>query len=589
MQHSAKWVRLISVVSPVIRTVRAAPAATPIILSKIISLDEPPEIPSTSDSSFYFRLSMSVVLVLLGGVFAGLTIGLMGQDEVFLQVMAESGSESERKCASKVLELLACGKHWVLVTLLLSNVITNETLPIVLDSILGGGWPAVLSATAAIVIFGEIIPQSICVRYGLPLGAYFAPFVKVLMYIMYPIAVPIAKILDYLLGEDHGTVYKKAGLKSLVSLHHHVGIDRLNEDEVTIISAVLDLKDKAVSQIMTPIEKVFTLSSDTILDEKMVEKILLAGFNRIPIYAPHEPLNFVGMLLVRTLITYDPDDSLPISSFALATLPETSPDTSCLNILNYFQEGKAHMVTVSTNPGGMTGAVGVVTLEDVIEELIGEEIVDESDVYVDVHRAIRRATPAPILLSKKILSQPNTPKLIPSNKASDPMATNNSKITIKHPHPHDLHDPTETQPLLSHPAPGPATHVGSADVYRLPRPMHEIAKSPPGTIVTKEQHLVPSNTDVQNTEREAMAKNLANNVLPTINKLSPIVSDSSSKKKLSKKLSKASLGRRRSSSDSDDDPRTTFSENIVHVNGINKVVIQDRSSSSGSDSDVRIP
>ncbi|KNC22869.1 hypothetical protein FF38_14040, partial [Lucilia cuprina] len=132
----------------------------------------------------------------------------------------------------------------------------------------------VLSSTAAIVVFGEIIPQSICVRYGLPLGAYFAPFVKALMYLMYPIAVPIAKILDYMLGEDHGTFYKKAGLKSLVSLHHHIGIDRLNEDEVTIISAVLDLKDKPVQQIMTPMKDVFILSSDTILDEQMVEKIL---------------------------------------------------------------------------------------------------------------------------------------------------------------------------------------------------------------------------------------------------------------------------------------------------------------------------
>ncbi|CAI4802705.1 CNT_collapsed_G0049410.mRNA.1.CDS.1 [Saccharomyces cerevisiae] len=80
---------------------------------------------------------ISIILVLLGGVFAGLTLGLMGQDEVYLKVISTSGSNSEKKLAKRVLDLISRGKHWVLVTLLLSNVITNETLPIVLTGVLG--------------------------------------------------------------------------------------------------------------------------------------------------------------------------------------------------------------------------------------------------------------------------------------------------------------------------------------------------------------------------------------------------------------------------------------------------------------------
>ncbi|QHS76064.1 Mam3p [Saccharomyces paradoxus] len=339
---------------------------------------------------------ISIILVLLGGVFAGLTLGLMGQDEVYLKVISTSGSNSEKKLAKRVLDLISKGKHWVLVTLLLSNVITNETLPIVLDRCLGGGWQAVVSSTILIVIFGEIIPQSVCVKYGLQVGAFFCPFVLVLMYLMYPVAYPIATLLDYMLGEDHGTMYKKSGLKTLVTLHRTMGVERLTKDEVTIISAVLDLKAKRVEEIMTPIENVFTMSADTILDDKTVEKIFNSGFSRIPIFLPNEPNNFIGMLLVRVLISYDPDDCLPISHFPLATLPETSPNTSCLNILNYFQEGKAHMCVVSKEPGSSHGAIGVLTLEDVIEELIGEEIVDESDVFVDMHQHIMRQQPGPL-------------------------------------------------------------------------------------------------------------------------------------------------------------------------------------------------
>ncbi|KAI2474668.1 DUF21-domain-containing protein [Pyrenophora tritici-repentis] len=351
----------------------------------------------SSDPQLWLFLGVAVALVLAGGVFAGLTIALMGQDEIYLQVLASSGEKHERKNAKKVLKLLERGKHWVLVTLLLSNVITNETLPIVLDRSLGGGWPAVVSSTVLIVIFGEVVPQSICVRYGLPIGAAMAPIVLGLMYIMGIVAWPTAKLLDYLLGEDHGTVYKKGGLKTLVSLHQSLGLEheRLNEDEVTIITAVLDLKAKAVGNIMTPMKDVFTMSSDTVLDEKMMDNILSAGYSRIPIHTPDNDNDFVGMLLVKMLITYDPEDALRVRDFALATLPETRPETSCLDILNFFQEGKSHMVLVSEYPAEARGAVGVVTLEDVIEELIGEEIIDESDVFIDVHKAIRRMAPAP--------------------------------------------------------------------------------------------------------------------------------------------------------------------------------------------------
>ncbi|CCH46854.1 putative membrane protein [Wickerhamomyces ciferrii] len=417
---------------------------------------------------FWINMMISIVLVLAGGVFAGLTLGLMGQDEVYLKVISTSGDAIEQKNAKKVLKLIDRGKHWVLVTLLLSNVITNETLPIVLDRCLGGGWPAVVSSTVAIVIFGEVIPQSISVRYGLQVGAFFTPFVLGLMYFMYPVAYPIACLLDRILGEDHGTIYKKSGLKTLVTLHRTMGVERLNNDEVTIISAVLDLKEKKVHEIMTPLQNVYTMSSDRILDEKCVEEIFNSGFSRIPIHLPNEPKNFIGMLLVRVLISYDPEDALPVSSFPLATLPETPPETSCLNILNYFQEGKSHMVVVSENPGDSDGSLGVLTLEDVIEELIGEEIVDESDVFIDIHKNIKRTQPGP--LSKRHLTQylhsiyhnsnrnsldnnstiDNLPNyimkdhnnnvnhgaevltsIVPSNLASNPLETSKPFVTIK--------------------------------------------------------------------------------------------------------------------------------------------------------------
>jgi metal transporter CNNM len=216
-----------------------------------------------------------------------------GLDLVNLRVLSTSGSESEQKNATTVLKLLEKGRHWfvrlpslaisydadvmthnrVLVVLLLSNVIVNESLPIFLDSVLGGGVSAVILSTTLIVLFGEVLPQAVCARYGLRIGAKCAPFVLALMYAEFPIAWPIAKLLDWLLGTSHGIAYKKAELKTFVGLHRHIGSDTLNEDEVTIISAVLELSDKPLSLIMTPIEFVYSLSADVKLDQAAVDEV----------------------------------------------------------------------------------------------------------------------------------------------------------------------------------------------------------------------------------------------------------------------------------------------------------------------------
>lgn len=335
-----------------------------------------------------FDIIMIVTLVLLGGVFAGLTLGLMGLDMINLQVLMTSGSEQERKDATKVMHLLERGRHWVLVVLLLGNVIVNETLPIFLSEF-GSGLSAVMISTILIVIFGEIVPQSICARHGLKIGAMCAPLVHVVMILLAPVAWPTAKLLDYCLGEEHGTTYRKAELKTFVSLHQQIGTENLNDDEVTIIRAVLDLNEKNLTDVMTPIEDVYKLPVDFVLDEEGVFELVKSGYSRVPIHDPQRPDAILGMLLVKQLIQYDPEDAWPISRFNLMPLPEASPDLNLLDAINYMQFGRSHMILVSQHPGEPSGAMGVVTLEDIIEEMIGEEIVDETDVFVDVHNKIK--------------------------------------------------------------------------------------------------------------------------------------------------------------------------------------------------------
>ncbi|KAG8987317.1 hypothetical protein FRB90_003407 [Tulasnella sp. 427] len=386
---------------------------------KLMVEEDKPDEPIGSEG-FFLKLGLSAVLVMLGGAFAGLTIGLMGLDPLHLQVLANAADDpKERADAKVVLKLMRKGKHWVLVTLLLCNVIVNESLPIFLDSAIGGGIAAILISTATIVIFGqvpwhlhlsnrEIIPQAICAKYGLAIGARSAMPVLILMYILSPIAYPVARLLDWALGKEGPTTYKKAELKSFLQFHRNSNVSTytrpteesplpLTDEEIGILNGVLSLSEKKVTDIMTPMEDVVSLSADQVLDHNMVDKILTSGYSRFPVHEPNKPLSFRGFLLVKKLLLYDPSECKKVGEFKLTVLPEAKPTISCFQALDYFQTGRAHLLLVSKTPGQSGGALGVVTLEDIIEEIISEEIVDETDVYEDMHtkrRAKRQSTAA---------------------------------------------------------------------------------------------------------------------------------------------------------------------------------------------------
>lgn len=91
--------------------------------------------------------------------------------------------------------------------------------------------------------------------------------------------------------------------------------------------------------------------------------------------------------------------ALPVSAFPLSILPEAPPSINCFQALDYFQTGRAHLLLISLTPGVPGGALGVITLEDIIEEIISEEIVDETDQYEDNHskRRAKRQTTSDVL------------------------------------------------------------------------------------------------------------------------------------------------------------------------------------------------
>lgn len=187
-------------------------------------------------------------------------------------------------------------QHQLLVTLLFCNAAAMEALPIYLDRIFNEYVAIILSVTF-VLVFGEVIPQAICTRYGLAVGANVIWLVRILMIICYPIAYPIGKILDFLLGHNQA-LFRRAQLKALVSIHSQEAGKggELTHDETTIISGALDLTEKTALEAMTPIESTFSLDVNSKLDWEVMGKILARGHSRVPVYSGH-PKNIIGLLL----------------------------------------------------------------------------------------------------------------------------------------------------------------------------------------------------------------------------------------------------------------------------------------------------
>ncbi|EKM51307.1 uncharacterized protein PHACADRAFT_200129 [Phanerochaete carnosa HHB-10118-sp] len=285
------------------------------------------------------------ILVLLSGLFAGLTLGYMSLDETQLQVLSISGTPEQKAYASKIIPIRKNG-HLLLVTLLLANMIVNETLPVISDPVLGGGVQSVVVSTVLIVIFSEIIPQSLCTRYGMYIGAKMAGFVQLLLWTLGLVAWPIAKLLEFVLGPQHGIIYRRTELKELIAMHSDAG-ERggdLKIDTVTIIGGALDLQEKVVKQAMTPIEDVFMLSIDAKLDFETLRTICKTGHSRVPVYEEVEVP--VSHLLVQCVLL-DPNDAVPVRKIPLNKVPFVPNNEPLLGILDKFQEGRSHMAIVS--------------------------------------------------------------------------------------------------------------------------------------------------------------------------------------------------------------------------------------------------
>ena len=329
--------------------------------------------------------------VAIGAIMSGLQVGYFSLDPMKLKLlqMDTAADKKDQQRAKKIVPLLD-KHHWLLVTLLVANAAAMETLPILLDELVPSYVAIILSVTL-VLIAGEIIPQALCTNRPLLIGSFFVPFIRVLMYVTSPVSVPMAKLLDWILG-DNGNHFllKKTELHALVDLHAEGAGGHLEADEVNIMKGALGFSERPVYEIMTPLQKCFMLELHRNLDFTLMNEIFKSGYSRIPVFDNSLPVtdNIVGLLIVKDLILLDPEEETPVATilqYYPHPIEKVFYDSHLRELLQIMKSGRAHMAVVHdiNNQGAgdpFRVNMGVVTLEDVIESILNMEIEDESDV-----------------------------------------------------------------------------------------------------------------------------------------------------------------------------------------------------------------
>lgn len=335
--------------------------------------------PTIINTIMLLEIILLFILIMLSAFFSGTEVALLSITPVRVRTYRNEGRRGSRSLAK-----LKNQPRRMIITILIGNNVANivaaALATVVASEYFGSTGLGIMTGvlTLVILIFGEITPKTLASKYAGQLSLKLAPIIYFLSYAFYP----MVAFLGWLTGslerlfkfKKHAEI-TESEIKSMVEfgVEHNV----VAPEEQLIINRALAFADTTAREVMIPIDSTFILTSAMRI-EHALPKMLESGFSRVPVYED-EKYKIIGIVLIkdvaRELVAKRGHQSLREITVPTTYVPE---EMRIDYLFKVFKRTRKHMAMVQDTS---KHTIGIVTLEDLLEELVGE-IVDESDVQI---------------------------------------------------------------------------------------------------------------------------------------------------------------------------------------------------------------
>lgn len=316
------------------------------------------------------------VLLVLSGIFSGTETALI----TLSMARAESLCKEGRRGAN-ALYLLKKDPSRMLITILIGNnavnIAASAMATVIATDYFGDSGPgiAVGVLTILILVFGEITPKSLATRFSERISLFIAPVIFGFMRLIYPLVWLFLQFTNWVQSATNAMNDPMVTESEVITLIEHgeeEGVIDTGEREM--IERIFNFNDLKAEDVMTPRRQVFRLDGRRTLRD-VIPEILKVGFSRIPLYK-EDPDEIVSLVMLRDLIHNIVSGELDVPISELGQEPLYTPlNTTIDELIRTLKTKRIHLAVVVDEHGAM---IGVVSLEDMLEELVGE-IYDESD------------------------------------------------------------------------------------------------------------------------------------------------------------------------------------------------------------------
>ena len=339
------------------------------------------------DMVMWITIAVIVVLLLLGAFFSGAETALTGASRARMHQLEQEGNRGAR-----IVNRLREHKEQMIGALLLGNTLINILSSALATSVAIGifGDSGVVYATVLmtvlVLIFAEVMPKTYAINFADRSALALAPSVRWVVTALTPVTTSVSWIVRHLLGlfgipvRTDALGSNEEELRGAIELHRGVDTEEEIKEERAMLRSILDLTNVEVGEIMTHRRNVVMIDA-TLPPTEIVDAVLSSAFTRVPLWQG-EPDNIIGVLHAKALLreVHAHGGQLDrMDILAIAHKPWFAPDTTTLfDQLQAFRQRREHFALVVDEYGSL---MGVVTLEDILEEIVGD-IADEHDVQV---------------------------------------------------------------------------------------------------------------------------------------------------------------------------------------------------------------